>query len=273
MFHVRERERVHRRETRDSADSREASFEKCEYNIAHLNRDKGEIRSLARSHGARACKIFLLVRRYRACISHAGFTSRGGTTNSPGERRLSAVLSKEQTSLIIAHGYTLVAVGQALSKAGREVPIGSSFIAGFDTPDKHSRMRSLIARGNLHRRYSRARRSEAKERRTRGGWCRRGWEGSVGEGDSLVVQHGSVWTTRDPRRVPPRVRVRALARMRAHAPSAESLFLSLSSSWPKTGSLRGPYYARRGPPWTVPSRVEFRSRILRSRLKRRNILR
>jgi len=37
----------------------------------------------------------------------------------------------------------------ALSKAGREVSIGSDLIANSNTPDKHSGLRSLIAGGNL----------------------------------------------------------------------------------------------------------------------------
>jgi len=37
------------------------------------------------------------------------------------------------------------------SKAGREVSIRSDFIANSNTPDKHSSMKSLIARENLPR--------------------------------------------------------------------------------------------------------------------------
>lgn len=50
----------------------------------------------------------------------------------------------------------------ALSKAGREVSIRSDLIANSNTSDKHSGMRSLIARRNLQSKGSRGGETEGK---------------------------------------------------------------------------------------------------------------
>lgn len=69
----------------------------------------------------------------------------------------------------------------------RGVSIRSDLIASFNIPDKRSNARSLIARENLHRKTRIGMRSEVPGR----------VEGlRASEGDSLVVQHGSVWSMR-----------------------------------------------------------------------------
>lgn len=140
-----------------------------------------------------------------------------------------------------------------MSKTARRMQIRSGFIGCIDTANKYARM-SLI--GEARRSAGEmARRTSKGEKRPRGGW-----KGLEREGDSLVVQHGSVRTARflDVCRVVLRSPVcAALASERdpallrrvsvcvcVCATKAEKLQGPKS---PVRGPPRGPYYARRGP--------------------------
>lgn len=117
---------------------------------------------------------------------------------------------------------------RTMSKAGREVSIRSDLIANSNTPDKRSSARSAwLQEETCIERLAYV----------------QGWEGGVpgeggrarraSEGDSLVVQHGSVWSMRILDMFPP-VRVRVCVPGPPRPKRA--------SSW-----ASAPYYARRGP--------------------------
>lgn len=199
----------------------------------------------------RTCKIVLPARRYRMRDLHLSRRHRAS--------QMTSASFIERTNKLNNRAKKHSPIGLVeRSKAGREVSIRSDFIANSNTSDKHSSMKSLIARENLPRKvrvYIGRERAEGRE-------CRGGWKG-LGQrrGDSLVVQHGSVWTTRIPDVFPP-VRVCG-----AHVCLSCRIFGAEVGTW----WASAPYYAQRGP--LERTNRAFRGQSFVLGFKRHNILR